>query len=93
MAQKFILTDYVEEAMSSAVYDKLDDGTFAGKVPECKGVIAFAPSLRDCEDELRSTLEDWILLALKLGHPLPVIRDIDLNKEAKFEPLDSLHTA
>jgi len=92
MAQRFILTDYVEEAMSSAVYDKLDDGTFAGRVPGCKGVIAFAPTLRDCESELRSTLEDWIILALKLNHPLPVVGDIDLNKEAKFEPMDSLQT-
>ena len=92
MAQRFILTDYVEEAMSSAVYEKLDDGTFAGTIPECKGVIAFAPTLRDCESELRSTLEDWILLALKLNHPLPVIGDIDLNKEAKFEPMDSMQT-
>ncbi|WP_442946444.1 MULTISPECIES: hypothetical protein [Nostoc cyanobionts] len=25
------------------------------------------------EDELRSMLEDWILLGLKLGHSLPVI--------------------
>jgi predicted RNase H-like HicB family nuclease len=92
MGQRFILTDYVEEAMSSAVYDKLDDGTFAGRIPECKGVIAFASALRDCESELRSTLEDWILLALKLNHPLPVIGDIDLNKEATFEPMDSLQT-
>ncbi|MFK0731160.1 MAG: hypothetical protein ACFKPT_13405 [Gloeotrichia echinulata GP01] len=23
--------------------------------------------MRDCEDELRSTLEDWILLGLKLN--------------------------
>jgi hypothetical protein len=30
--------------------------------------------------ELRSTLEDWILLGLKLTHPLPVIGGIDLNE-------------
>ncbi|MEH2145787.1 MAG: hypothetical protein V7K54_27020 [Nostoc sp.] len=27
--------------------------------------MAFASNLRECEDELRSTLEDWILLAGK----------------------------
>ena len=43
-------------------------------------MIAFASTLRECEDELRSTLEDWILLGLKLGHSLPVIDNIDLNK-------------
>ncbi len=90
MTAKFVLTDYVEEAMLLAIYDKLEDGTFAGKIPQCKGVIAFAPNLRECEIELRSTLEDWILVGLKLGHPLPVIADIDLNRKAQLEPMDSM---
>lgn len=47
-------------------------GTFVGRVPPCKGVIAFGATLSECEDELRSTLEDWIFIGLKLGHPLPV---------------------
>jgi len=90
MMAKFVLTDYVEQAMLLAIYDKLEDRTFAGKIPQCKGVIAFAPTLRECEIELRSTLEDWILIGLKLGHPLPVIADIDLNRKAQLEPMDSM---
>jgi predicted RNase H-like HicB family nuclease len=90
MTAKFVLTDYVEQAMLLAIYDKLEDSTFAGKIPQCKGVIAFAPTLRECEIELRSTLEDWILVGLKLGHPLPVIADIDLNRKAQREPMDSM---
>ncbi len=73
MKVRFVLTDYVNLLMTHAVYDKLEDGTYAGRIPTCTGVIAFGPTLRDCEDELRSTLEDWILVGLKLGHPLPVI--------------------
>ena len=38
-----------------------------------KGVIAFGKTLRECENELQSTLEDWIFIGLKLGHPLPVL--------------------
>ena len=90
MAVRFILSSYVEEAMTQAVYDKLEDGTFAGRVPPCKGVIAFGSALRECEEELRSTLEDWILVGLKLGHPLPIIVGIDLNKEPSYEPMDTL---
>ena len=75
---RFILSNYVEEAMAQAIYDKLEDGTFSGRIPSCKGVIAFGKTLRECQEELRSTLEDWILLGLKLGHPLPVIGGIDL---------------
>ncbi len=90
MAIRFILSDYVDRAIAQAIYDKLEDGTFAGRIPVCKGVIAFASTLRECEDELRSTLEDWILLGLKLGHFLPVIDNIDLNKEPTLEPMDTL---
>lgn len=78
---RYVLSEYVEHAMAQTLYDKLEDGTFAGRIPLCKGVIAFGNTLRECENELRSTLEDWILLGLKLGHPLPVIGDIDLNDE------------
>jgi predicted RNase H-like HicB family nuclease len=70
---KFVLTEYIDRAMAQATYDKLDDGSFSGKIPGCKGVVAFAGSLRECEEELRSILEDWILVGLKLGHRFPII--------------------
>ncbi|MCF6154575.1 MAG: type II toxin-antitoxin system HicB family antitoxin [Candidatus Brocadia sp.] len=89
-AIRYVLSEYVEHAMAQALYDKLEDGTFAGKIPICKGVIAFGNTLRECENELRSTLEDWILLGLKLGHSLPVIGEIDLNREPTSEPMDSV---
>ncbi len=72
MRTRFVLTEYVSKLMGRAVYDKLEDGTYSGRIPECKGVVAFGATLRECEEELRSTLEDWILVGLKLGHPLPV---------------------
>jgi len=90
MAIRFILTDYVNQALAHAVYDKLDDGTFAGRIPLCKGVVAFGITLHECEDELHSTLEDWLLVGLKLGHPLPVIAGIDLNKEPQREPVETV---
>jgi predicted RNase H-like HicB family nuclease len=90
MTIRFILTDYVNQALAHAVYDKLDDGTFAGRIPLCKGVVAFGTTLHDCEDELHSTLEDWLLVGLKLGHPLPVIAGINLNKEPQREPVETV---
>lgn len=90
MTTAFILSDYVEGAVSQAIYDKLEDGTFFGKIPVCQGVVAFGASLRECQNELRSTLEDWILLGLKLGHSLPVINNINLNQEPILEPLDTV---
>jgi predicted RNase H-like HicB family nuclease len=90
MARQYILSEYLSEAMAQAVYDKLEDSSFAGRIPSCKGVIAFGATLRECEDELRSTLEDWIWLGLKLGHSLPVLGSIDLNKEPAREPVDAV---
>jgi predicted RNase H-like HicB family nuclease len=90
MAVQFILADYVSQLLTYAVYDKLDDGTYAGRIPQCRGVVAFGATLRECEDELHSTLEDWILIGLRLGHPLPVIAKINLNKDLAYEPVEAL---
>jgi predicted RNase H-like HicB family nuclease len=84
MSGNYILSDYVETALEQAEYDKLEDETFAGRIPSCKGVIAFAKTLRECESELRSTLEDWVLVGLKLGHELPVLANLNLNRAPAY---------
>jgi predicted RNase H-like HicB family nuclease len=90
MAIKFILSEYIALALDQATYDKLEDGTFAGRIPSCPGVLAFANTLRRCEEELRSTLEDWILVGLKMGHPLPVIDNVNLNQEPWRESMEAM---
>ncbi len=90
MATQGILSAYIEQALAQAQYDKLEDGTFGGRISICKGVVAFGSTLVECEDQLRSTLEDWILVGIKLNHSLPVIAGIDLNKEPKREPVDAV---
>ena len=84
------MSDYFDRALSQAEYDKLEDGTFFGRIPSCKGVMAFGTSLRGCEDELRSVLEDWVLVGLKLGHDLPILDSINLNVEPVYESLESV---
>ncbi len=76
--------------MEQAEYDVLDDGAFGGSIPSCVGVIAFGGTLRECDSELRSTLEDWILTGIMLRHTLPVVGGIDLNVELKRERVDVL---
>lgn len=73
MSKRYVLSGYVEHAMEQALYDKLEDDSFSGRIPACTGVLAFARSLKECEEELRSTLEDWILVGLKLHHALPSV--------------------
>ena len=90
MTPRYVLSDYVAEALAQAVFEKLEDGSYAGRIPSCAGAVAFGTTLRECENELRSTLEDWILVGLQLKHPLPVIEGIDLNKEPAREPVDAV---
>jgi len=85
------LSSYIEAAMEQASYEKLEDNTYGGEIPGLEGVIAFGPTLRQCERELRSTLEDWILVGFHLGHTLPVLAGIDLNKPAHAH-LESVQT-
>ena len=85
MTGQYILSDYLENALAGAEYDKLEDGTFFGRIPLCQGVVAFGATLRECETELRSVLEDWVLVGLKLGHSLPVLDSLDLNGKPEYE--------
>lgn len=79
MNVQYVLSEYLDRALAQAEYDKLEDGSFSGRIPSCPGVIAFSSTLKECENELRSTLEDWLLVGLKLGHKLPVVDGIDLS--------------
>jgi hypothetical protein len=92
MKKQGVLTDYLDAAMASAVVSKLPDGTLGGRIPCCAGVVAFGKTATQCKRELRATLEGWLLLGLKLGHDLPVIAGIDLNREPQGEPLESMRT-
>ncbi len=90
MSARFVLTEDLNAAIGLANYDKLEDGTYGGRVPPCPGVVAFGTTLRACEEELRSVLEDWVLVGLKLGHRLPIVAGLDLNQEPAREPMDTV---
>lgn len=90
MSEHPVLSAYLSFAMAKAEYDKLEDDGFSGRIPECAGVAAFGATLRECEGGLQSTLEDWVLVGLKLKHALPVLEGIDLNREPARESLDAV---
>jgi len=74
-----MLTDYIQAAMHKATYTLLEDNTFFGEIPELAGLWSNAATLEECRDELAERLEEWLIAGLRLGHPIPVINDIDLN--------------
>jgi predicted RNase H-like HicB family nuclease len=46
-----MLLEYINQAMAKAAYDKLEDGSFFGKIPQCPGVVAFAETLYKCQNK------------------------------------------
>ena len=83
-----MVTAYIQGAMRRAHYGIMEDERpFHGEIPECQGVWANGETLEACREELQSVLEDWIVLGLRLGHPIPVIDGIAVAPE-KLEPID-----
>lgn len=76
-----MLTEYIQAALRHAKYELMENGQFYGSIPQCRGVWAEGATLEDCRAELQSTLEDWLLLGLQLGHKLPVIGGVNLNRK------------
>ena len=75
-----MLIEYINKSMAKAVYDKLEDDTFSGKIPQCPGVVAFGETLYQCQQELKSSLEGWVIVKIRHGDKLPVMGKINLNK-------------
>lgn len=58
--------------MQRARYEILsDDGSYYGEIPGFDGVLANAPTLEACRDQLQEVLEDWILIGISEQHELP----------------------
>ncbi len=75
-----MLTTYIQNAMAKAHYELMENGRYFGSVAGCDGVWAQGKTLEACRAELQSTLEDWLLLGLQLGHKLPVLGGVNLNR-------------
>jgi predicted RNase H-like HicB family nuclease len=76
-----MLIEYINKAMSRAIYEKLEDGTYSGRIPECSGVLSFGKTLYHCQEELRSVLEGWLIVKIRHGDKLPVMGRINLNSK------------
>jgi len=74
-----VLSDYINAAITHAVYETMEDGAVWTEIPGFPGLWATGSTHEECERELRSTLEDWILIATRFGDTLPVVDGIDIN--------------
>jgi predicted RNase H-like HicB family nuclease len=74
-----MLLEYIQAALRHANYEILpDDGSYYGEIPECNGVYANAKVLKDCREELREVMEEWVLFRIHKNLQLPIIDGIEL---------------
>jgi predicted RNase H-like HicB family nuclease len=74
-----MLFEYIQGALNSAEYKKLDDGTWFAEIPGFEGVWANRKTVEECRKELMEVLEEWLILKLRDGDPIPKVKDIEIT--------------
>lgn len=77
-----MITRYIQEAMRRAEFKRLDDGSCFGEVPGLAGVWANERTLRECRVVLQEVLEEWLVLKLRDGDPIPRLGRVRLTVQA-----------
>jgi predicted RNase H-like HicB family nuclease len=72
---------YLAQATLNLCTEMPEEEGFYGSIPDLQGVWANAPTLEECREELRQVLEEWLVLGLRKGHPIPEIDGINFNIE------------
>ena len=69
-----MFAEYIAAALERAKYEIIDDPEpYYASVPGLPGVWATGKTFEECRRELISTIEGWIVLGLRMGHPIPSI--------------------
>jgi predicted RNase H-like HicB family nuclease len=77
-----MLTEYIEEALKKAHYDKIDDEEpFYGEIRQLKGIWATGKTLEECRKNLKDVIEGWILLSVKKGISIPKINNLGIKEQ------------
>lgn len=74
-----MLMEYTQKALEGAEYKRLDDGTWFGEIPGFDGVWANGPTVESCRKELVEVLEEWLILKLRDGNPMPVVGGVEIK--------------
>ncbi len=69
-----MIQQYVDQALRRARYDKLDNNTYVAEIVGLQGVIGTGDSIESCRDELVEVIEEWVLVRISQGLPVPEIR-------------------
>ncbi|MBW1919642.1 MAG: type II toxin-antitoxin system HicB family antitoxin [Deltaproteobacteria bacterium] len=69
-----MLSEYIQNALLETKYKMLEDGTWFAEIPGFEGVWANGKTVEECRKELIEVLEEWLILKLKDGDPIPEVK-------------------
>lgn len=79
-----MITEYIKSALARATYEIIkDEEPYYGEIPDLQGVWASGKTLEDCRRNLAETVEDWILLSVANGLPIPPLGDTSIRLPKK----------
>ena len=79
LEKKMILLNYCEKALQKAQYKRLNGGTWFAEIEGFQGVWGNGLTVEECRQDLLEVLEEWIILKLQDGDPLPVIDGLEIK--------------
>lgn len=69
------LDDYIDAALTTARFEKIDQGqTIYAQIPAFRGVWAKGQTRQQVKEELRNVLKGWIELEIERGSELPSVK-------------------
>ncbi len=77
-----MIREYIHQAMKRAHYELIDQPAepFYGEIPGLQGVLAVGKTLEECRSNLEDALDAWLALGLQLGHEIPEIEGVGLER-------------
>lgn len=78
-----MIQEYIQKAVKKAQYKTLEDGSWFADISGFEGVWANANTLEECRQELIDVLEEWLILKLRDGDPIPSLEGLTI----KIQPM------
>ena len=73
------LLNYCEKVLQKTQYKKLEDKTWFAEIEGFEGVWGNGLTVEECRQDLLEVREEWIILKLQDGDPLPVIDGMEIK--------------
>lgn len=74
-----MIQTYLNAAIKKTEYKKLETGEWFAEIPGFEGVWAGGESVEACREELIEVLEEWLILKIHDGDPIPSVDDIEIK--------------